>query len=153
MGLSGLQDGVPWWVFGKIKFSLAVPMQGLGIFTALWLLDKDVFCVFSNCFSSKSIDFSEGIFFYQCGVSSVTLECVQMWQDLTNIYYQQATLSLSIHSYSFFFTLQSTKRILGYIYKNEYFFYEKSDIDTNYLFNRNSVWNAYSSLSGLIFPN
>jgi len=53
-------------------------MQGLGIFTALWLLDKDVFCVFSNCFSSKSIDFSEGIFFYQCGVSSVTLECVQM---------------------------------------------------------------------------
>lgn len=37
-------------------------MQGLGIFTALWLLDKDVFCVFSNCFSSKSIDFSEGIF-------------------------------------------------------------------------------------------
>lgn len=37
-------------------------MQGLGIFTALGLLDKDVFCVFSNCFSSKSIDFSEGIF-------------------------------------------------------------------------------------------
>lgn len=32
-------------------------------------------------------------------------------------------------------------------------FYEKSDIDTNCLFNRNSVWNAYSNLSGLIFPN
>lgn len=37
-------------------------MQGLGIFTAPGLLDKDVFCVFSNCFSSKSIDFLEGIF-------------------------------------------------------------------------------------------
>lgn len=32
-------------------------------------------------------------------------------------------------------------------------FYEKSDIDTNHLFHRNSVWNAYCNLSGLIFPN
>lgn len=63
----------------------------------------------------------QGIFFYQCRVSSVTLECVRMSQDLTNIYYQQATLSLSIHSYSFLFTLQSTKRIFIYIYKNDFF--------------------------------
>lgn len=119
MGLSGLQDGVPWWVFGKIKFSLAVPMQGLGIFTVLWLLDKDVFCVFSNCFSSKSIDFSDFFFyfFYQCGVSSVTVQCLEMWQELTNIYYQQATLSSSIQLFLLFYIIIDKKNLKLYLRK------------------------------------
>lgn len=69
--------------------------------TACWI--KMFFCVFSNCLSSRCIDFLASIYFYLCSVSSLIAEFVQMWQDLTNIYYPLTTLSLSVERFFLFY--------------------------------------------------